>query len=164
MRIVLIRPFACVEYAYQSIREGKSVSPRNSIFVIDDDPSMIRSIERVLKVYGFDVKAFESAEAFLDHANPSDARCLVLDINLSGMSGIELRRKLALSGISVPVIFITGNDSEIVRKAAVEVGFTAYLLKPFPAKHLMDAIGKALDGTVTSPPLFELMRSQQPLC
>ena len=125
------------------------MSPRSSVFVVDDDPGMLRTIERLLRVYGFDVQAFASAEAFLDDAKPREAGCLVLDIHLSGMSGIELSRKLALSGNSVPVIFITGKDSEIVRKAALEVGCVAYLSKPFAAKQLTDAIGKALDGGVT---------------
>ena len=119
---------------------------RRSIFVIDDDRSMLRTIERLLKVHGFHVLVFESAEALLDNANPRDAGCLVLDIHLDGMSGIELGHKLALSGSSVPIIFMTGNDSEVVRKAAREIGCTAYLPKPFPAKQLKDAIDKALDG------------------
>jgi len=122
------------------------VSVRELIFVIDDDPGMVRTIERLLKVYGFDVQAFEGAEAFLENANPRDAACLVLDIGLSGMSGIELSHKLAHSGISVPVIFITGEDGETVRKAALEVRCFAYLSKPFPAEQLINAIGKALDG------------------
>ena len=114
-----------------------------TIVVIDDDSSVLRSLERLLKAHKFDVRSFKSAEAFLGSANPWEAGCLVLDINLSGMSGIELRRKLTLSGISVPVIFITGKDSEIVRKAAVEVGCTAFLSKPFGVEQLTDAIGKA---------------------
>jgi FixJ family two-component response regulator len=122
------------------------VSPRSSIFVIDDDPGMLRSIERLLKVYGFDVQTFTSAEEFLNDANARDAGCLVLDIHLGGMSGIDLGHKLALSGIAIPVIFITANDSDVVRKAAVEVGCRAYLPKPFSAKELMNAVGKALVG------------------
>jgi FixJ family two-component response regulator len=118
---------------------------RGSIFVIDDDPGMLRTMQRLLKVYGFDVLVFESAEALLDNANPRDAGCLVLDIHLSGMSGIELGRKLARSGISVPIIFITANDNEVVRKAAREIGCTAYLPKPFPAEQLKNAIHKAVD-------------------
>src|SRR5262245_57181482 len=114
------------------------------LFVIDDDPGMLRTIERLLKVHGFDVQTFESAEAFLDSANPRDAGCLLLDIHLSGMSGIELRRQLTLSGISVPVIFITANDSEVTREAALEAGCIAYLAKPFPAVRLMNAIEQAL--------------------
>jgi FixJ family two-component response regulator len=119
---------------------------RRTIFIIDDDPSMLRSIERLLKVHQFDVKAFESAEAALDSDGLSDAGCLVLDIDLGGMSGIELKRHLVGSGVFVPVIFITGKDSETVRKAALEVGCAAYLSKPFAANQLTDAIEKAWDA------------------
>ena len=119
--------------------------PRRSIFVIDDDLGMLRTIDRLLGVYGFDVQTFGSAEEFLKGSNSRDVGLLVLDINLSGMSGIELRQKLALSGISIPVIFITGNDSDAIRNAALEVGCTAYLSKPFPAKQLVDAIEKAFN-------------------
>src|SRR5712671_5990616 len=101
--------------------------------------------DRLLRLYGFDVQMFGSAEEFLKGSNPRDVGLLVLDINLSGMSGIELRQKLALSGISIPVIFITGNDSDAIRNAALEVGCTAYLSKPFPAKQLVDAIEKAFN-------------------
>src|SRR5712671_870433 len=119
--------------------------PRRSIFVIDDDLGMLRTIDRLLRLHGFDVQTFESAEEFLKNSNPHDVGLLVLDINLSGMSGIELRKKLALSGISIPVIFITGNDSDAIRNAALEVGCTAYLSKPFPAKRLMDVVEKAFN-------------------
>ena len=117
-----------------------------TIFVIDDDPGMLRTIERLLKVYCFDVRTFTSAEVFLDTANARDVGCLVLDVHLGGMTGIELSRQLALSGISVPVIFITANDNDVIRKAAREVGCIAYLPKPFPAKQLINAIETALNG------------------
>ena len=93
--------------------------PRRSIFVIDDDLGMLRTIDRLLRLNGFNVQTFESAEEFLKGSNPHDVGLLVLDINLSGMSGIELRQKLALSGISIPVIFITGNDSDVIRNPSV---------------------------------------------
>src|SRR4051794_38895740 len=108
---------------------------------------MLRSIERLLEAHNFDVRTFASSEAFLDRANQCDTGCLVLDIDLGGMSGIELKQKLVRSGSSVPVIFITGKGSENVRKAALKVGCAAYLLKPFTAKQLTDAIEKALNPT-----------------
>jgi len=123
----------------------ESIVAQKKLFVIDDDPGMRRSIERLLKMYGFDVQAFESAEEFLDSASPRDSCCFLLDIHLGGMSGIELRRQLTLSGISVPVIFMTAEDSEIIRAEAFEVGCTAFLPKPFAPMQLMDAIEKALD-------------------
>ena len=114
------------------------------VLVVDDDLSFLGTVERLLKVYGFDVQAFNTAEAFLDGANLADAGCAVLDVHLTGMSGIELRRRLALSGTSLPVIFVTANDSQVVRKAAFDTGCVAYLPKPFAASSLMNAIEKAL--------------------
>jgi FixJ family two-component response regulator len=113
---------------------------RSVVLVVDDDPGMLRGVERLLKAHGLDAAAFASAEDLIDRADFADAVCLVLDIHLNGMSGIELRRRLALSGVSLPVIFMTANDSEATRNAAVQAGCLAYLLKPFPAKQLMDAI------------------------
>ena len=86
------------------------------ILVLDDDASMLVSIKRLLKLHGFEVEAFGTIESFLSSANLSCARCLVLDIHLNGMSRIELKHKLMLMGISLPVIFITAMDSPATRK------------------------------------------------
>jgi FixJ family two-component response regulator len=115
---------------------------RKVIFVLDDDPDMLKGIDRLLTAHDFDVIVFNSANEFLDRANFSDGICLVLDIHLNGKSGIELRRQLTKSGVSLPVIFITGLDSESTRKAALEAGCIAYLPKPFPARLLIEAIQK----------------------
>ncbi len=113
------------------------------VFVVDDDLSLLKSLERLLGAYGFKAKVFESAEAFWEFADLEDGLCLVLDINLRGRSGIDLRRQLTVSGATLPVIFITGNDSENIRKNAVDAGCVAYLSKPFAAESLLDAIVKA---------------------
>jgi FixJ family two-component response regulator len=117
---------------------------QKTIYVVDDDPSILKSIGRLLKVLGFGVQTFSSAEEFWARANPTDAVCLVLDIHLGGASGIELRRQLLQSGSAVPVIFITGNDSETTRKAAFQAGCAAYLPKPFSANALVDGINRVL--------------------
>ena len=111
--------------------------------VVDDDPSMLKVIERTLKVHGFDAELFSSVEDFEKRANLREATCLVLDINLNGGSGIDLRRRIAMSGISIPAVFITGNDNPKVRKAANDADCSAFLVKPFPVKSLMDAIASA---------------------
>jgi FixJ family two-component response regulator len=120
------------------------LSNRKTIFVVDDDPGMLRSIKRLLREYGFDAVLFDSAEAFQSRANLEDAFCIVLDVNLRDGSGIDLRQQLKSRGISVPVIYITGNDSDATRAAALESGCSAYLAKPFPAQSLIDPIEKAL--------------------
>jgi FixJ family two-component response regulator len=113
------------------------------IIVLDDDAGVLRSVERVLKAHGFNAEVFDTVERFRDSARLGDASCLILDIDLNGTSGIELKRQLASAGFSVPVIFITGADREATRQAALEAGCIAYLEKPFPPDDLIEAIGKA---------------------
>src|SRR5262245_37351749 len=120
-----------------------AVPARRVVLVVDDDPSMLRGVERLLNAHGFKSELFDSAENFQRLAKPHEALCLVLDINLGGKSGIELSQELVISGVSLPVIFITGNDSDANRKAATEAGCVAYLTKPFPAKSLIGAIERA---------------------
>ena len=105
---------------------------------------MLRSIERLLKAHKYQTAVFTSAEAFLDDSCASVATCLVLDIHLGGMSGIELRRKLTASGFSLPVIFISAVDDENVHEEALATGCVAYLRKPFLAHLLIGAINKAV--------------------
>jgi FixJ family two-component response regulator len=111
-----------------------------TIAVIEDNPSMLQGLNRLLSAHGFRVQAFSSAETFLDSIANCEAECLLLDINLGGMSGIELQRQLTSSGRNLPVIFMTAIDSEAARQEAIEVGCVAYLRKPFLAKLLIDAI------------------------
>lgn len=116
------------------------------VFVIDDDPAMLKSIGLLLDHLGFETELYTSAEAFLSvspFSNTSNS-CIVLDIQLGGMSGIELGSRLASANQSLPIIFITGNDNDAVRKTALQQGCVAYLTKPFAAKFLVDAIDQAL--------------------
>jgi FixJ family two-component response regulator len=116
---------------------------RKVILVVDDDPGFLKGIARLLKHHGYDTEVFDSAERFLERAVPSRASCIVLDIHLDGMSGIELRRRLTSPGCP-PVIFMTGNDKESTHKEALEAGCIAYLRKPFPGHLLISAIDEAL--------------------
>lgn len=115
-----------------------------TIAIVEDDPSMLQGLNRLLSARGFNVQAFSSAELFLEDAANCKAACLLLDIQLSGISGIELKRRLASSGGNLPVIFMTGIYDEAVRREALEVGCVAFLKKPFLAKLLIEAI----DGVV----------------
>jgi FixJ family two-component response regulator len=116
------------------------------VFVVDDDPSFRKSIAVLLERCGFHTELYPSAEAFLLNSQFTQASdsCIVLDIQLDGMSGIELRRQLTRDGHTLPVIFITGNDSEAIRREALQQGCIAYLTKPFPARAIVDAIDQAL--------------------
>ena len=113
------------------------------VAVVDDDPSVLNALVRLLAAYGLQSAAYESAEAFLECHDARNASCVVLDINMPGMSGIELRRRLAKIDSRLPVIFMTADDDESTRTAAKAAGCVAYLRKPFPAQMLIDAIKKA---------------------
>ena len=124
---------------------------RELIVVLDDDPSMLKGIGRILTINGFDTELFSSVEDFHSRARLNDAICLVLDINLNGKSGIDLRRQLTASDILIPVIYITANDNDAIRKAAIDTGCVAFLTKPFPANSLMSAIKKAATDSDQAP-------------
>jgi FixJ family two-component response regulator len=119
------------------------LSTRNSVFVVEDDPSMRTGIMRLLRAHGFNSKLFDSANAILRHGDFDGAFCVIMDINLNGESGIEVCRQLANKGIRLPIIFITGNDSDTVRAAVIEMGCLAYLTKPFSAQSLIEPVEEA---------------------
>jgi FixJ family two-component response regulator len=113
-----------------------------TIAIVDDDVSMLTSTARLLAVHGFRTQSFVSAEAFLDCESAACADCLILDINLGGISGIEMCRRLA--GSRILVIFITASDDEEAFRQANEAGCVAYLHKPFAANLLIGAINEAI--------------------
>ena len=113
------------------------------VAVVDDDPGMRDALVRLLASYGFQPAAYESAEAFWECDDGRNASCVVLDINMRGMSGIELRHRLRKRDARLPVIFMTADDHESTRIAAKAAGCVAYLRKPFSAEKLIAAIKKA---------------------
>jgi FixJ family two-component response regulator len=118
-------------------------SRRKVVAVVDDDPSMLRAMKDLLDAYGFATMVFRSAEEFLASDLATQVDCLLLDINLSGMSGIELQRQLKASHSTIPVIFMTALDDEVMHKQAAETGCITCLRKPFPPRQLIDAIESA---------------------
>jgi FixJ family two-component response regulator len=100
----------------------------------------LRAVKRLLTTRGFAVEAYSTVESFLSCCYLREASCLVLDVNLDGMSGIDLQRRLARVGTSPPVIFITAQDQDETRRAALNAGCVAYLTKPFRSQALVDAI------------------------
>jgi FixJ family two-component response regulator len=113
------------------------------VIVVDDNSDFLKSVARLLTVHGFAVQTFTSAEVLLDNSDVQTAACLLLDIHLGGISGIELQRRLAALGSKCPVIFMTANDDDATRKEATDAGCIAYLKKPFAPQVLLDAIRKA---------------------
>ena len=116
---------------------------RNVVFVVDDDPAMLRSVARMLRQFGYASLLFPSAEAFTNQSDFDGALCVVLDINLGDGSGIELRHRLKAAGNTVPVIYMTGNDTPAVRASALQSECLAYLTKPFSARSLIEPIERA---------------------
>jgi len=113
---------------------------RKVIAIVDDDTGTLDAIGSLLDASGFEVRAFASAEAFLERDAVGQIDCLLLDIHLGGLSGIDLQRRLVASGSTLPVIFMTGLDDAATRGQALSVGCVAYLQKPVIARQLMDAI------------------------
>lgn len=115
------------------------------ISVVDDDISVRKSLDRLIRSAGLEVRVFASAEEFLSSAHPRKADCLILDVRLPGMSGIELLHHLGARKCSVPVIFITAHGSDDGARSAATSGRTvAYLIKPFSGDELLDAVNAAL--------------------
>lgn len=110
----------------------------NLVLVVDDDRAVLKALKRVLRQHGFDTILVPSADAFKKHSDFDEVICVILDLDLKDGSSIPLRRELKANGNSVPVIYITGSDSETVRKAALQSGCIDYLVKPFSAKSLIE--------------------------
>ena len=116
---------------------------RNLVLVVDDDAAMLKGVKRLLRQHGYETILFSSAKAFKNHTDFESAVCVILDINLNDGSGIDLRHRLKAAGVSVPVIYMTGNADSAVREAALASGCIAFLTKPFSAQELMEALKKA---------------------
>jgi FixJ family two-component response regulator len=115
------------------------------ISVVDDDASVRESLQCLIRSFGFAVEAFASAEEFLKSDHLPNTRCLILDVRMPGMNGLELQRRLAASHREIPVIFITAHGEETARSQALKNGAVDYLLKPFREEALLQAIHAALN-------------------
>jgi two-component system, LuxR family, response regulator FixJ len=114
------------------------------IYLVDDDASLLKALKRLLSTGDFLVEAFSSAEAFLRSEYRARADCLVLDIRLEGMSGVELQERLLAAGSTIPVVFMTGHDDASLRERAMRAGAVDYLRKPFDDESLLDAIKRSI--------------------
>jgi FixJ family two-component response regulator len=115
-----------------------------TVFVIDDDGDVRASIQRLLKTVGLRGEAFASAQDFLRRNMPKGPSCLILDIRLPGMSGLEVQRKLIDAGLSIPIIFISAHADVDVAVRAMKFGAVEFLTKPFRPQELVDAVQQAL--------------------
>jgi FixJ family two-component response regulator len=116
-----------------------------TVFVIDDDLNVRAAIQGLLKAAGVRSEAFGTAEEFLRSKGPDGPGCLVLDVSLPGVSGLELQRKLADAGVRTPIIFITGHGDIPMTVKAIKSGAVEFLTKPFDDEDLLNAIQQAFD-------------------
>jgi FixJ family two-component response regulator len=115
-----------------------------TVFVIDDDDQMRAAMQRLLKSVGLRAEAFASPQEFLRRKLPDGPSCLILDVRLPGMSGLDVQRKLTETGLQIPVIFITGHGDIPMTVKAMKSGAVEFLTKPFRDQDLLDAIQQAL--------------------
>jgi len=116
-----------------------------TVFVIDDDGRMRAAMQRLLKSVGLRGEVFATPQEFLRHKLPDGPTCLVLDVRLPGMSGLDVQRKLAEAGVQIPIIFITGHGDIPMTVKAMKSGAVEFLTKPFRDQDLLDAIQQALE-------------------
>ena len=114
------------------------------ISIVDDDEALRRSLDNLIRSAGLRARGFASAEAFLESNQLSETDCLILDVRMPGMSGLELQRQLALTNSDLPIIFITAQGDQDQRTRALEAGAVAFLYKPFYDEQLLQAINTAL--------------------
>ena len=119
---------------------------RNVISIVDDDAFVRLATENLLLSLGFGVVTFESAEKFLESGRIDDTSCLIVDVQMPGLTGLDLQRRLIDLGKRVPVIFVTAFSSERARAQALEAGAVGFLRKPFGEDSLIDCLSRALDG------------------
>ena len=115
------------------------------VFVVDDDPSVRATLQFLLSSVGLAVETFASADSFLDRKLPDAPSCLVLDVRLPGLSGLDFQRELGARNIHIPIVFITGHGDIPMTVRAMKAGAVEFLTKPFRDQDLLDAIRIALD-------------------
>jgi FixJ family two-component response regulator len=119
--------------------------PEHLVSIVDDDPSICEATLSLLKANGFKTRSFCSALEFLNCPQLDEIGCLILDLRLSGMSGLELQRQLAEAGHRIPIIFITAHGTTEAREEAMRAGAVAFLSKPFSEEALLNSIHLALE-------------------
>ena len=124
--------------------------PDSIVYVVDDDSSVREAIKSLIRSVGLRVETFGTAQEFLKSARPDAPGCVVLDVRLPGLSGLDLQRELAANGINLPVIFITGHGDIPMSVRAMKAGALEFLTKPFRDQDLLDAILQALERDLSA--------------
>jgi FixJ family two-component response regulator len=122
-----------------------TLESRSVVFIVDDDMSIRDALSTLIRSVGLEVRTFTSSAEFLDAALPDVPTCLVLDVRLPGLSGLDLQRELARTGVHIPIIFISGHGDIPMTVRAMKAGAVEFLLKPVREQDLLDAITQAID-------------------
>jgi FixJ family two-component response regulator len=117
---------------------------RGLISVVDDDESIRRTTTFLIESFGFRAAAFESAENFLKSGQLHDTSCLIVDVQMPGMNGLELQSELAAAGYDIPIVFMTAYENKVSRQQAMQAGAVAFLAKPFGDEQLLQTVRLAL--------------------
>jgi FixJ family two-component response regulator len=117
---------------------------QSAVFVVDDDPAICEAVTRLIASVGLRLETFGSTRDFMVAKRPDGPACLVLDVRLPDVSGLEFQRELAQSGVAIPIIFITGHGDIPMSVRAMKAGAVEFLTKPFRGQELLDAIQEAL--------------------
>ena len=126
--------------------QGKSATVRPLLSVVDDDEMLRESLPDLLREFGFTARAFSSGQEFLASEYLDETKCLILDVAMPGMSGLDVQGELKRRGQLIPIIFITGQKDDDIRKQALKQGAVKFLYKPFSDSALLDAVNEALSG------------------
>src|SRR5688572_24147283 len=124
------------------------MSDKAFVYVVDDDPSVREGVARLIRSAGVMTQTFASGEEFLATARPKNPSCLVLDVSLPGLTGLDLQQELANSGVQVPIIFLTGHGDIPMTVRALKAGAVNFLTKPFDDEDLLNAIRQCLDSCI----------------
>jgi CheY-like chemotaxis protein len=127
-------------------KRQRGTSGRSLVSVVDDDESIRESLPDLLNEFGFAARVFSSAEAFLSSDCVDETSCLILDVMMPGMTGLDLQQELTRRGHEIPVIFITARKDQAIRARAFKQGAVKFLNKPFSDTALLEALNKAVQG------------------
>jgi FixJ family two-component response regulator len=119
--------------------------PEPTVFIVDDDAQMRESLRNLIRSVGLRVELFASAQEFVQSQHPDSPSCLVLDVRMPGLSGLDLQKQASEAGLEIPIIFITGHGDIPMSVRAMKAGAVEFLTKPFRDQDLLDAIQQALE-------------------
>lgn len=131
-----------------ALSTGRQLGEDATVFVVDDDDDMRGSLESLLRSLGYRVEAFPSAQTFLERARSGMTGCVLLDVRLPGVSGLEIQRRLVEAGQVIPIIFLTAHGDIQMAVAAMKAGAVEFLPKPFREQQLIDAVAEAITRSV----------------